>query len=221
MNDDERASRLNIEQHHNVLARLYDAAVVNEEAIKEQLAKLENVINDVEKLSELLPVFVAEKTTSALQEAFGSANRRLVSGLRSLESSLKTEVDAAGEQIISKFDAANRSAEIATAAYERAVQQVFWRMALFPALGVVCAAVVMLAIALWLLPNRSTLAALQAEEARLEANIAELRRRGGDAEVITCTIPGGTTRLCVRTDETIIRDVFRRNGPETFRLLAR
>lgn len=221
MDDDERASRLTIEQHHNVLARLYDAAVVNEEAVKEQLTKLESVVSDVGKVAEGLPAFVAEKTALALQEGFGGANKRLAAGIRSLEASLKTEVDTAGERIASKFDAANRSAEIATAAYERAVQQVFWRMALFPALGVVCAAVVMLAIALWILPNRSTLAALRAEEARLEANIAELRRRGGDAEVIACTLPGGATRPCVRTDETIVRDVFRRNGPETFRLLAR
>ena len=61
----------------------------------------------------------------------------------------------------------------------------------------------------------------RAEEARLERNIADLVRRGGEVEVINCTVQGGGLRPCVRTDERGYPNPLRRDSPETFRLIER
>jgi hypothetical protein len=79
----------------------------------------------------------------------------------------------------------------------------------------------MVATALYLLPNEKQLQTMRAEETRLERNIADLVRRGGEVEVITCSLQGGGVRPCVRTDQRGYPNPFRRDPQETFGLIER
>ena len=73
------------------------------------------------------------------------------------------------------------------------------RALLFTAVAAAVAAVVPLAMALWLLPSRAEVQALRAAREELAADVARLSERGGHAQLRHC---GAERRLCVRVDRT-------------------
>jgi len=210
-----------VEWHYHALQKVYETALYHDEQIDKKIAALEAATRTLENQSKALPGAVSAEVAKLVASSFKDATSKLSDGVDVLLEGLKAEAEAAGSRIAERFESANVNASKAAAAYERAAELTFRRVAVFALLGTACGVAAMVATAWYQLPNEKQLQAMRAEEARLERNIADLVRRGGEVEVITCTMQGGGVRPCVRTDERGNPNPFRRDPQETFRLIER
>jgi hypothetical protein len=192
--------------HYKLIRQLYEKANQNEEEISKRNKALEQATATFCAQLDRLPAVLAASVERKLHTSFADAERKL-----------EAAATIAGDRIVSRFTEANLDAERATAAYERGTKVSMRRI---PGLAFACflAGVAGVVLMMWfILPDEEKLSTMRREEARLTENIRNLIQRGGQAEVIGCTV-GTTTRPCIRTDESLANGAFSRNN-ETFRLI--
>lgn len=162
------------------LSALFAAALEQQEAAK---AAVDALVQERSKLSAAIESI--KNTSSSLQTATGSAATKAVT--ETLSKAPKTAVEALGAATEALDDAADRVRD--------AGAWVSWKFAVVFALAGAAAVATNYAIGRFTLPDRAEIEALRSEKAELEANIADLARRGGRIKLEKC---GSKDRLCMR-----------------------
>ncbi|MDQ2733539.1 MAG: hypothetical protein M3Y55_00800 [Pseudomonadota bacterium] len=126
------------------------------------------------------------------------ASARVEAAARALPGTVAGAFSEAVRPDIEKIsDAATRTTQAAHEFVEQA-RSSYWKTALMGLfVSLVVAGVLVAAGLYWWIPARADVEAQSAEVARLTATIAQLKKQGGEAQIVQCE-----TRLCVRTEET-------------------
>jgi hypothetical protein len=162
------------------LSALFAAALEQQEmakaavdALAQERGKLAAAIESIKNASSSLQTATGNAATKAVTETLGKAPR--------------TAVDALGVATEALDDAADRVRDAGAC--------ISWKFALVFALAGAAAVTTNYAIGRFTLPDRAEIESLRAEKADLEANIADLAKRGGRIKLSTC---GPANRLCVQ-----------------------
>jgi hypothetical protein len=162
------------------LSALFAAALEQQEAVKTAVDAL------VQERSQLAAAIESIKNASgSLQTATGSAASKAVT--ETLAQAPKTAVAALNTATEALDDAADKVRD--------AGAWISWKFALVFAFAGAAAVLTNYAIGRFTLPNRAEVEVLQSEKAELEANIADLTKRGGRIKLERC---GPENRLCVQ-----------------------
>lgn len=159
------------------LSALFAAALEQQEAAKAAVADLAQ-----ERKALAAAVEAIKNASNSLQTATGSAASKAVT--ESLGQAPKSAVAA--------LNTATGALDEASDKVRNAGAWISWKFALVFALAGAAAVATNYAIGRFTLPDRAEVAALRSEKAELEANIENLRKRGGKIKFNTC---GG--RLCI------------------------
>lgn len=162
------------------LSALFAAALEQQEAAKA-------AVNDLAQERKALAAAIdaIKSASSSLQIATGSAASKAVA--ESLGQAPKSAVAA--------LNAATEALDDATDNVRNAGAWISWKFALVFALAGAAAVTTNYAIGRFTLPDRAEIEALRSEKAELEANIEDLRKRGGKIKLDRC---GPDNRLCVQ-----------------------
>lgn len=162
------------------LSALFAAALEQQEAAKaavdalaQERGKLAAAIESIKNESSSLQTATATAASNAVIETLGKAP--------------KTAIEALGVATEALDDASDRVRD--------AGAWISWKFALVFAFAGAAAVATNYAIGRFTLPDRAEIEALRSEKAELEANIADLTKRGGRIKLSTC---GPTNRLCVQ-----------------------
>lgn len=161
------------------LSALFAAALEQQEAAKAAVADLAQ-----ERKALASAVEAIKNASSSIQTAAGSAASKAV--IESLSQAPKSAVKA--------LNAATGALDEATDKVRNAGAWISWKFALVFALAGAAAVATNYAIGRFTLPDRAEIEALRSEKAELEANIEDLRKRGGKIKLDRC---GPTNRLCI------------------------
>ncbi|MET3135410.1 hypothetical protein AAKU55_005720 [Oxalobacteraceae bacterium GrIS 1.11] len=162
------------------LSVLYAAALEQQGAAK---AAIDAMVQERAKLAAAIEAI--ENASSSLQTATGSAASKAVT--ETLAKAPQTAVEALSTATEALDDAADK--------VRNAGAWISWKFALVFAFAGIAAVATNYAIGRFTLPDAATIAALRSDQAKLEANIADLAKRGGRIKLYTC---GPANRLCVR-----------------------
>jgi len=161
------------------LSALFAAALEQQEAAKAAIADLAQ-----ERKALAAAVEAIKNASSSLQTATGSAASKAVT--ESLNQAPKSAATALNTATTALADAADK--------VRNAGAWISWKFALVFALAGAAAVATNYAIGRFTLPDLAEIEALRSEKAELEANIEDLRKRGGKVKLDRC---GPTNRLCV------------------------
>lgn len=161
------------------LSALFAAALEQQEAAKAAVADLAQ-----ERQALAAAVEAIKSASNSLQTATGSAASKAVT--ESLGQAPKSAVTALNTATGALDEAADK--------VRNAGAWISWKFALVFALAGAAAVATNYAIGRFTLPDRAEIEALRSEKAELEANIADLRKRGGKIKLDRC---GPNNRLCV------------------------
>ena len=159
------------------LSALFAAALEQQEAAK---AAVDGIVQ--ERANLVATINLIKNASSSLQTATGAAASKAVT--ESLGKAPKTAVEALGVATEALNDAAGQIRD--------AGAWISWKFALVFALAGAAVVSTNYAIGRFTLPDRAEIEALRSEKAELEANIADLAKRGGKIKLATC---GG--RICI------------------------
>lgn len=162
------------------LSALFAAALEQQEAAKAAVADLAQ-----ERKALAAAVEAIKNASSSLQTATGSAASKAVT--ESLGQAPKSAVTALNTATVALDNAADKVRNAGT--------WISWKFALVFMLAGAAAVATNYAIGRFTLPDRAEIEALRSEKAELEANIADLAKRGGRIRLSTC---GPVNRLCVQ-----------------------
>jgi len=162
------------------LSALFAAALEQQEAAKAAVADLAQ-----ERKALGAAVEAIKNASSSLQTATGSAASKAVT--ESLSQAPKSATTALNTATTALDDAADK--------VRNAGAWISWKFALVFALAGAAAVATNYAIGRFTLPDRAEIEALRSEKAELEANIEDLRKRGGKIKLDRC---GPDNRLCVQ-----------------------
>jgi hypothetical protein len=162
---------------------------------------------------------LARESIEAINEAVRQFNGRANSMPEEVKGDmrrvLKGCAQEAAEDIGKHFGDANVVAKRAAAAYRNAEKSASWKVTLLAMLLGALAIGATTVVALYVLPNEKKLDALRAEEARLQANLAALEKRGARADIRPCGDPK-KPQTCVRID----RNAIKYGKNEEYRVIA-
>lgn len=161
------------------LSALFAAALEQQEAAKAAVADLAQ-----ERKALAAAVEAIKNASNSLQTATGSAASKAVT--ESLSQAPKSAVTALNTATGALDEAADK--------VRNAGAWISWKFALVFALAGAAAVATNYAIGRFTLPDRAEIDALRSEKAELEANIADLTKRGGKIKLDKC---GPANRLCV------------------------
>lgn len=161
------------------LSALFAAALEQQEAAKAAVADLAQ-----ERKALAAAVEAIKSASSSLQTATGSAASKAVT--ESLGQAPKSAVAALNTATGALDEAADKVRD--------AGAWISWKFALVFAFAGAAAVATNYAIGRFTLPDRAEIDALRSEKVELEANIEDLRKRGGKIKLDRC---GPTNRLCV------------------------
>ena len=162
------------------LSALFAAALEQQEAAKSAVDALAQERGKLAAAIELI-----KNVSGSLQTATGSAASKAVT--ETLAQAPKTAVAALNTATEALDDAADKVRD--------AGAWISWKFALVFMLAGAAAVLTNYAIGRFTLPDRAEIEALRSEKAELEANIADLAKRGGRIKLSTC---GPANRLCVQ-----------------------
>lgn len=162
------------------LSALFAAAIEQQETAKatindlvEERAKLLATINSIKDAARSLQTAAGDAASKAVEESLGKAPKAATGALKTATEALN--------------DAADK--------VRNAGAWISWKFALVFVLAGVAAVTTNYVIGRFTLPDRAEIEALRSEKSELEANIAELSKRGGRIKLERC---GPDYRLCVR-----------------------
>lgn len=161
------------------LSALFAAALEQQEAAKAAVTDLAQ-----ERKALAAAVEAIKNASSSLQTATGSAASKAVT--ESLGQAPKSAVTA--------LNTATKALDEAADKVRNAGAWISWKFALVFALAGAAAVATNYAIGRFTLPDQAEIEALRSEKAELEANIENLRKRGGKIKLDRC---GPNNRLCV------------------------
>jgi hypothetical protein len=165
---------------HLVIGTLLEAAIRDQQAIKEAVGTLNRATDTLRRASEVLPDTVAKE----------------------VDASLKAAINGAADTLVKRFEDANVKAARASTAYKEAAEFSMWRIVI-PALGITALAGAVIVIAAWMaMPNLTEVQALRNERDRLQHDLSILEERGAKSDTRTCqlTTKSKRGRLCVKLD---------------------
>jgi cell division protein FtsB len=175
------------------LAGLYGAAFKQQEAATE-------AINDLakERVQLNATIEALQNASKGIQKAAGDAAAKAVT--ETLDKAPKTAQTA--------FNAATDALDIAVGKVRDAGAWLTWQFAVVFILVGVAAVLTNYALGRFTLPDRAEIDALRSEKAELEANIADLHKRGAKIKINTC---GG--RICIEASTNQGKDTVGNPAP--------
>ncbi len=172
---------------------LYGAVEDQQKIVTEAIRELVQ-----ERIKLTAAIEAIKDVSSSLQTATGTAASKAV--IETLGKAPKTAVEALGVSTEALDDAVDRVRD--------AGAWISWKFALVFALAGAAAVATNYAIGRFTLPDPATIEVLRSEKAELEANIADLAKRGGKIKIVNC---GG--RICIEASSNQGKDAAGNPAP--------
>jgi hypothetical protein len=179
---------MNIEKHHEIIGGLLDAAMRDQIAIQHAVEGMKTATAAQYAAARDLPGKVAKSVSDAIEPA----------------------VNIAAEKVVKHFVDANRDADRAALAFQRAAKfSMTWIVG--AALGIASVgAAAIVAVAWMLAPTSLEIQAIRDERAQLQRDIVAFEDRGARIDFTRCQLSSNEpkTRLCARLDPVFEKDIW-------------